>query len=170
MAELGDAGGFLEDLPALAALGGQNLVDLALADDGVALSAHAGIHEQLGHILEADGLAVDIVFALAAAVVPAGNSNLALLHGGENMLRVVDHQRHLGKAHLGPLGSTAEDDILHLGSPEALAALFAHDPADGVGNVGFAGAVGPHNGGDVLAKVQNRFIRKGLEALNLQCF
>ena len=169
MAELGNAGGFLEDLPALAALGGQNLVDLALADDGVALSAHAGIHEQLGHILEADGLAVDIVFALAAAVVPAGNSNLALLHGGENMLRVVDHQRHLGKAHLGPLRRTAENNILHLGAAKALGALLAHDPADGVRNVGLTGAVGSHDGGDILTEIQNGLIREGFEALDLQC-
>ena len=43
VAELGDAGGLLEDLPALAALDRQDLVDLALADDGVALLAHAGV-------------------------------------------------------------------------------------------------------------------------------
>ena len=51
VAELGDAGSLLEYLPALAALGGQNLVDLALADDGIALPAHAGVHEQLHHVL-----------------------------------------------------------------------------------------------------------------------
>ena len=86
------------------------------------------------------------------------------------MLRVVDHQRHLGKAHLGPLRRAAEDDVLHLGAPEALAALLTHDPADGVGNIGLARAVGAHDGGDILAEVQDRLIREGLESLDLQCF
>ena len=86
------------------------------------------------------------------------------------MLCVVNDQRHLGKSHLRPLGGAAENDIFHFGAPEALAALLAHDPADCVGNVGFTGAVGAHNGGDVLAKVQNCLIREGFEALDLQCF
>ena len=170
MAEFRDAGGLLENLPALAALGGQDLVDLALADDGITLTAHAGIHEQLRHVFQADGLAVDVIFALAAAVVAAGDGYLALLHGREDVLRVVDDQRHLGKTHLGTLFRAAENDVLHLGAPEALGALLAHDPADGVRNVGLAGAVGAHDGGDVLAKIQDRLIRKGLEALDLQCF
>ena len=170
VAEFGDAGGLLEDLPALAAFGGEDLVDLTLADNGVALLAHAGVHEQLRHILQSDGLAVDVIFALPAAVIAAGDGDLRFLHGGENMLRVVNDQRHLGKSHLGPLGGAAENDILHFGTPKALAALLAHDPADGVGNVGFAGAIGAHDGGDILAKVQDRLIREGFEALDLQCF
>ena len=86
------------------------------------------------------------------------------------MLRIVDDQRHLGKAHRGAPGSAAEDDILHLGAPETLGALFAHDPPDGVGNVGLAGAVGAHDGGDILAEIQNGLFREGLESLDLQCF
>ena len=170
VAEFGDAGGLLEDLPPLPALGGEDLVDLALADDGVALPAHAGVQEQLRHILQPDGLAVDVILALAAAVVPAGDGHLALLHGGEDVLRVVQHQRHLGKAHLAALLRAAEDHVLHLGAPEALDALFPHHPADGVGDVGLAGAVGAHDGGDVLPEVQDRLVRKGLEPLNFQCF
>ena len=170
VAELGDAGGLLEDLPPVAAAGGENLVNPALADDGVALLAHAGVHEELRHVLEPDGLAVDVVLALAAAVIAAGHRNLRFLHRGEDALGVVQHQRHLGKAHLGPLLGAAEDDILHLGPPEPLSALLAHDPADGVGDIALAGAVGPHDGGDVLAKVQNGLVGEGFKALNFQCF
>ena len=170
VAEFGDAGGLLEDLPPLPALGGEDLVDLALADDGVALPAHAGVQKQLRHVLQPDGLAVDVILALPAAVVAAGDGHLALLHGGEDMLRVVQHQRHLGKAHLAALLRAAEDHVLHLGAPEALDALLPHHPSDGVGDVGLAGAVGAHDGGDVLAEIQDRLVRKGLEALDLQCF
>ena len=170
VAELGDAGGLLEDLAALAALGGEDLIDAALTDDGIALTAHAGIHEQLRHVTQADGLAVDVIFTFTAAVIAAGHGDFALLHGGEDMLRVVDDQGDLCEAHLIALFRAAEDHVLHLGAAEALGALFAHDPADSVGNVGFTGAVGAHDGGDILTEIQDRLVRKGLEALDLQCF
>ena len=169
VAELGDAGGLLEDLPPLPALGGEDLIDLALADDGVALPAHAGVQEQLRQVLQPDGLAVDVVFAFAAAVIAAGDGHLALLHGGEDVLRVVQHQGHLGKPHLAALLRAAENHVLHLGAPEALDALLPHHPPDGVGDIGLAGAVGAHDGGDILAEIQDRLVRKGLEPLNLQC-
>ena len=170
MAVFADPGGLLKDLAALAALDGQDLVDLALPDDGVALAPHAGVHEQLVHVLQAHGLLVDVVFRLAAAVVAPRHRHLRLLTGGENVLRVVDDQRHLGKAHLVPLLRAAEDHVLHLGAAQLAAVLLAHDPADGVGDVGLAGAVGPHDSGDILAEVQNRLIGKALESLNFQRF
>ena len=159
VAVFGDTGGLLEDLTALTALDGQNLVDLALADDGVALPAHAGVHEELVHILEADGLLIDVVLGLTAAVVPAGHRHLRFI-AVKNMLRVVDHQRDLGKAHGAALGRAAENDILHFRTAELTAALLAHDPADGVGNIGLAAAVGTHDGRNVLAEIQDRFIGK----------
>ena len=128
----------------------------------------AGIHEKLVDIAQTRRLLVDVVLALAAAVVAPGHGHLGLLHGGEDVGAVVDDQRHLGEARLGPLGGTAEDDVLHLGAPEALGALLAHDPADGVGDIGLAGAVWPHDGRDVLTEVQHRLIREALEALDFQ--
>ena len=168
VAELGNAGGLLEHLPALAGLDGQNLVNFALADDGIALPTHAGVHEQLVHVLQTAGLLVDVIFALTAAVVPPGHRHLRLVPGGENVLGVVDDQRHLGKAHLVALLGAAEDDVLHLGATELAAVLLAHDPADGVRDVGLAGAVGTHDGGDVLAEVEHGFLREGLKSLDFQ--
>ena len=86
------------------------------------------------------------------------------------MLGIVDHQRDLGKSHLRPLGCAAENHILHLGAPESFGALFPHHPADGVGDIGFSRPVGAHNGGQICPEVQDRLIRKGLKALNFQCF
>ena len=165
----GDAGGLLKDLPAVGGLDGQNFVDLALADDGVALPAQARVHEQLVDVLQPDGTAVDIVLALAGAVVPPGDHHLGLLHV-EDMRGVVQHQRYLGVARLLALGGAAEDHVLHLAAPEGPGGLLPHDPADGVGDIGFAGPVGPHDGGDVLGEGQHRLVREGLEALDLQCF
>ena len=167
VAVLADARRLLEDLAAVVAADGEDLVDLALTDDGIALTTHAGIHEKLVDVLQADGLAVDIVFRLAAAVIAAGHRHLRLV-AVEDVLGVVDHQRHLRKAHLAALFGAAEYDILHLGAAKLTAVLLAHDPADGVGDVGLAGAVGADDSGDVLAEIQHRFIGKRLEALNFQ--
>ena len=169
VAVFGNAGSFFKHAPPVAALGAEQFVDPALADDGIALVAHAGVHEQLVHIPQADGLLVDIILAFPAAVIAAGDGDFALLHR-ENMAGVVDHQRNLGKADLGALFRSAENHVLHFAAAQGAAALFAHDPADGVGNIGLAAAVGTDNGGDILSKIQYGLIRKGLEALDFQCF
>ena len=170
VAELGDARRLLEDLAAVGALDRQYLVDLALTDDGIALAAHAGIHEQLVHVTQAHALLVDVVFTLAAAVIPAGDGDLALLHSGEDVLGVVEHERHLREAHLAALFRAAEDDVLHLRAAQRFARLLAHDPADRVRHVGLAAAVGADDGGDILTEVQYGFIGKALKSLNFERF
>ena len=169
VAEAGNARRLLKDLAAVAALLRQNLVDAALADDGIALAAHAGVHEKLVHIAQPHGLLVDIVFRFAAAVVPARDGDLGLLHAGEDVLGVVEHERHLRKAHLAARFRAAEDDVLHLRAAQRLARLLAHDPADGVRYIRFTASVRADDGGDVLAEVEHRLVRKALEALDLQC-
>ena len=169
VAVFADARRLLKDLAALAALDGQDLVDLALSDDGIALAAHARVHEELVDVLETHRLAVDIVLRLARAVVPPRHGDLRLVAGGKNVLGVVDHERHLRKAHLAALLRAAEDHVLHLRAAELAAVLLAHDPADGVGDVRLAGAIRPDDGRDILAEVENGLVRKGFEPLNFQC-
>ena len=88
VAEAGDARGLLKDLPAVGALDREDLVDLALADDGVALPSQSGVHEELVHVPEADGAAVDVIFALPGAVVAAGHHDL-VLRQGEGVVPVI---------------------------------------------------------------------------------
>ena len=169
VAEAGDTGGLLKDLPAVGALDGQNLVNAALPDDGVALAAQAGVHEQLVHVLQADGAAVDVVLALAGAVVPPGDHHLALLHR-EDVVGVVQHQGDLREALLSAHRRAAEDYVLHLAAPQGLGGLLPHDPADGVGDIRFPASVGAHNGGHVLPEGEHRLVRKGFEPLDFQRF
>ena len=147
----GDAGGLFQNLPALLAAAGDDLSNAALADGGVPVPAQARVHEQLVHIPQADLLVVDIVFALPGPVVGPGQDHLAGVHV-EKPAGVVKDQGHLGIPQLAPLLRSAEDHILHLLAPELFRALFAHDPADGIGDVGFPGAVGPHDGRYVVFK------------------
>ena len=86
------------------------------------------------------------------------------------MAGVVQDEGHLGIPRLAALSSAAEDHILHLPSPQGPGGLLPHNPADGVGDIGFSAAVWPYDGGDVLPKGEHRLVRKGLEALDLQCF
>ncbi len=62
-AVLEDAGGLLDEAAALLGARVQHLVELALADDHVHLTAEAGVAEQLLHIQQAALLAVDRVLA-----------------------------------------------------------------------------------------------------------
>ena len=169
VAVAGDAGGLLKDLPAVGALDGEDLVDLALTDDGVALPAQTGVHEQLVDVPEPHGVAVDEVFTLPRAVVPPGDHDLALIHG-KDVAGVVQDEGHLGIPRLAALSSAAEDHILHLPSPQGPGGLLPHDPADGVGDIGFARTIGAHDGGDILTEGEHGLVGKGLEALDLKRF
>ena len=164
-----DAGRFLKDLAAFVALAGNDLGDAALPDDRVPVAAEAGVHEQLVDIAQAAGLAVDIIFALSAAVIAAGDHDLGVL-GVEDAGAVVKDERHLRKAHGAALFRAAEDDVLHLAAAQRFRALLAHDPQDGVRYVRLAAPVRADDRRDLLVKIQARLVREGLEALNLQCF
>ena len=131
MAVFGDAGSFLKDLAAVCRFLGKNLIDSALSDVGVALAPETGVHQKLVNIAQTRGLFVDIVLALAGAVVPAGDHDLRRLHR-ERPVLIVQNERRFRVADCRALQRTAENDVLHLCSAQRLGALLAHDPADGV--------------------------------------
>ena len=81
VAVFGDARRLLKDLPPVSGFQGQYLINAALADVGVALPAQARIHQQLIDVFQPGGLAVDIVFAVAGAVIPPGDHHLVGIVG-----------------------------------------------------------------------------------------
>ena len=86
------------------------------------------------------------------------------------MSGVIQNEGDFRVARLLALEGSAEDDVLHFAAPEGLGGLLAHDPANSVGDVGFAASIRAYDGGDGLVKGQNRLVREGLEALYFQCF
>ena len=112
-------------------------------------------------------LLVDVKLAVPGAVVPPGDHHLIGVIG-KGPVRVVQGEGRLRKAHRRPLLGAAEDHVLHLGPPQGLGALLPHDPEDGIGNIGFATAVGTYNGRNVAAELNRRLIRERLKALNFQ--
>ena len=169
MAVFGDTGCLLKDLTAVRTFPGQNLVNTALTDVGIALTAQAGIHKQLVDIPQSGRLAVNIVFAVTAAIIPPGDHNLISVIG-KGTVSIVQRQCCLGKAHRRTLLGAAKDHVLHFRATEGLGGLLTHNPQNGVGNIGFAGTVGADDGGNVIAKADQCLIREGLKALNFQTF
>ena len=164
-----DAGRLLKDLAALVALAGDDLCNAPLPDDRVPVAAETGVHKQLVDVAQAAGLAVDGIFTLAAAVIAAGDHDLGVFCV-EDTGAVIENERHLRKAHGAAFFRAAEDDVLHLAAAQRLRALLTHDPQDGVRYVRLAAPVRADDRRDLLVKIQARLVRKGLEALDLQCF
>ena len=89
---LQDSGGFLDDRPAILGTGVEHRVDLALRHDHVLLTADAGVGQQLLHVEQAAGHAVDRVLAVAGAEERAADRDLGELDRQEAR-GVVDRER-----------------------------------------------------------------------------
>ena len=118
-------------------------------------------------IAQSDRLCIDVIFAFPGAVIAARDGDLIVIRrqSGTAGIRVVKRHGNLGKAHLTARVGTAENDILHTAAAQILGRDFAQNPLHGIGNVGFAGAVGTDNYGSTAVKGQMRFIGEGFEAL-----
>src|SRR5262249_8000647 len=153
----------LEDGAPLLRGGLQQHIDTALLDDAVGVGAGAGAEEELLDVLEAAGLAVDEVLALAGAVDAARDLHLASV-GGQDVLGGVEDHRHLGQAEAAAAGGAVEDDVRHLAAAQRLRALLAQYPLHTVYNITFAGAVRPDDAGDARGEVELRPVGEALEA------
>ena len=179
---LGDAGGFLDQLAPIGRARAEDHPDLALLDDGVRLGAEPGIHQQLVHVAQPADFAVDQVLALARSIQPprhfdgSRDRRRVVLHAdrrgrydrqhaaGRRQQHVAQPQPHLGGA--GGLARVAavEDHVFHPVAAQALGALLAQHPGDGVGHVALAAPVRPDDGGDAAIEGQMRAIGERLEA------
>ena len=163
-AVLGDVGSLFDELAALLGAALENGVELALADDRVGILAQAGVMEDVLHIHETRGRAVDEVLGLTRAIHPARDANLGKVDG-QRVVGVVEHQRDLRHAHGGPSRASREDHVLHGLAAQHLSALLAQDPEDGVRDVRLARAVWAHDHVETGVKGHGGPVGEGLEAL-----
>ena len=122
--------------------GVDDLVELALPDDDVHLPAEAGVGQQFLDVQQPAMVAVDRVLALPGPEQQAADRHLGVVDR-QGAVAVVDGQRDLGAAEGGAAGGAGEDDVLHLAAAQRLGPLLAHDPGEGVHDVGLARPVGP---------------------------
>ena len=164
---LEDAGRLLDEPAAVLGARVQHRVELALPDDHVHLAAETGVAQQLLHVEQAALLAVDRVLAAAVAEQRATDRDLAVLDR-QRAVGVVDRQQHLGAAERPLGGGAGEDDVLHLAAAQSLGPLLAHDPGEGVDDVGLARTVGADDARDALLEGEGGRLREGLEPLEGQ--
>ena len=166
VAETGDPGSLLEDFPALGAFNADDLGDLALLDDRIAVAAQTGIHKGLVNILEPDQIVIDAVFAFSAAVKAAGKDYLVCVNI-DAAVGIIDKKADPGKTGRFAGNGAAEDNVLHLGAAQTLDRLFAEYPFDGVADVAFAAAVGAYDNGDAVIEGQLGAVGERFEPLHL---
>ena len=159
-------GDLLEQGPALLGPQGERLVDHALADEQERVLGEVRAVEQVDEVAQPDALAVEQVVVLARAVEAAAELDHAVLDR-QQRVAVVEHERHVGHALRGaPLGARP-DHVLGLADPER-AALLAERPAERVREVRLARAVGPDDGADPRAELDQRALGERLEPLDAQ--
>ena len=166
--EAGDAAGLLEDGAAVLGAGGEDRVDLPLGHDGVRGGADARAHEEALYVAQAAGGLVEIVVRVAVAEDAAGDGDLVVL-GAEVLLAVGEGDGDLGHAQRLVGVGAVEDHVRHRGAAQRRGALLAEDPADGVGDVALAAAVGADNGGDARLEDEAGFRCEAFEADDFEC-
>src|SRR5437867_1746300 len=114
-----------------------------------------------------DRRAIEQVLALPRAGEPACDEDF-LIRDREGSIRVVEDQGDLRHVHRPAPGRALEDDVFHLAAAQQARRLLAQDPADGIGDVGLAAAVRPHDRGDSRFERQLDRARERLEARQLE--
>ena len=158
-----DVGDFFDEAAALLGAEAQDFVDEALAHEGVAAGAEAAVLEEFLDFAEADGASVEAEFGFAVAVDAA----LDFDFGGfdaEPGVCVVEAEADFGEAGWGALGGAGEDHVVESFDAEGAVCAFADHPAEGVHDVGFAGAVRSDDGGHAAVEAEFGAVAEGFVA------
>ena len=161
--ELSEPCGLLDEAAALVRPREQHLIDGALGDDAVQLAAEPGLREEVAHVEAADGLAVEQVVAVARAVEPAHDRELAA-RDADAAVAVVEHQLDLADAARRVLLGAREEHVLARLRADLAGRLRCHGPLQRVGDVRLARAVRPDDDGDPALEAQLDRIAERLEA------
>ena len=160
---LGDSRGLLDEAAPLLGPALEDRVELALGDDRMRVLAHARIVQDVLDVHEPARARVDEVLALPRSVHSPGDGDFVEIDG-QDVVRVVEHERDLGHAHGLAGGRAGEDDVLHGLAAQLLRRLLTEHPEDGVGDVRLARAVRPHDDREAGLERHMGAVRKGLEA------
>src|SRR5690606_33702888 len=127
------------------------------------LGGHAGAGKQLADVAQPAGLTIDQILAFAATVDATSDVYFAGIDR-QQFGRVIKRQRALCRVQRLTAGGAVEDDVGHLLAAQALDALLAKDPFDGVYDVRLARTIRSDDHRDTRRKLKARFVGKALEA------
>ena len=156
---LEDARCFLDEPTALLRAGVQHRVELPLAHDHVHLSPESGVAQQLLHVEQSAGVAVDRVFAAAVAEQGSTDRDLGIVDR-EGAIHIVDREDDLGSPEWTLGRRSGEDHVFHLAAAQSLGALLAHHPGERVDHIGLAGPIRPDHAGHALLEGKGRRLRE----------
>ncbi len=136
-------------------------------DDGIAVGADAGIHEEVLDILQAAADIVQAVFTFPAFIEFSGDGNRTEFRWKE-VLGVFEGQAHLRQTRSRAGAGPVKDQAFEVFGPQVADLLFADDPANAIDDIAFSATVGADDPGDTLVKADMGLIGKTLESLNFQ--
>ena len=121
-------------------------------------SASPVLPEQIADVAQAHPVAVERIFVGAVSVGAPADLYLAVFDR-EEAVAVVEGDQHFGHAGAGAWGCPI-DHVVGAFAAQQAKGLLAERPANGVGYVGFAAAVGADHGGDARAEFKFGFVGK----------
>ena len=86
------------------------------------------------------------------------------------MRGVIKGECDFGKTLGGTVGGAVKNDVHHLLAAQTAGGHLTQPPADRIGDIGFAAAIGSHDGGNPRLQLHPGFIGKRLEANHFQSF
>ena len=162
----GNAGRLFEHAPALVGPRLDDLADAALMHQRRRARAGRGVGEQRGDVAGAHLAAVDAEHrALLARDAARDLERVGIVERRRRLaVAIVDRDPDLGVIARRPAGIAGEDHVVHLGAAHRLVGGFAHHPAHGFDQIGFAAAVRPDHAGQSGLDLKVGGFDEGLEA------
>ncbi len=159
-----DPRGLLDEDAPLPRLCREHVIEALLVHEGIRLGVDARPGEEILDVPQAAHVAVQQVLALARPIEPAGHRDLA--PRDLELPVIVEDQAHLGESDRLARGRAVEDHVLHLVAPQGLGALLPERPADGVGDIGLAAAIGADDAGHPGEDLHFGLVGEGFEAVD----
>ena len=131
--------------------------------------AQSGVREELLDVQETAGGAVNGVLRTTSAEKSTRDGDFGVVNG-QGAISIVNGQGHMSTAQRRTAGGAGKDDVLHFATTQGLGPLFAHDPGQGVNNIGFARTIGPNNSCNTWFKVKGGGRGEGLESSHGKTF
>ncbi len=165
--EAPEAGGLLDQLPALLGLRREDRLDPPLRDDRAHRRAEPDVGEKLDDVRAPHVRAVDEVLALATPVQPADDRDLGEVDAWQRAVLVVERELDLAMICPGSGRGSGEEDVVGLLGTQLARGKRPGRPDQRVGDVRLAGPVRPDDDRDARLEADLDRIGERLEAAKL---